>query len=398
MLVKGVLWVSKLVELNNSPPNQRLLWLDALRGFAAFAVLMYHARAAMWVGLHETWARYGTHPDLGAALGYMTTPFMFGHLGVQLFFVVSGFSIHMAAARRLQSDENRAQLFPKRFFIRRFVRLYPTYVLAFLSTALVDAYLIRHVPETVVGIDSHSWASFWATLVGLQGITAPFFGSADVFWTLMLEMHLYLAYPLLFLLSKRKGPEMALCLTLGVQLITTAGLHWMNAEVVWPFWHAGGPVFLKYWFTWTCGFYVAELAAGRGRWHQAFSLPVGVMSLGVGLVLVGVRHPDLAEAFLAVGFAGMIAAGVRAWPDGSSPKVVLPFVVLGVVSYSLYAIHFPLLRLVRALLNDGKPEQGVVLLSVGIVLTLGAAFLFHWTVDQWSIRWSQSVGRGQKKS
>src|SRR6266480_2861015 len=76
----------------------RFAWLDALRGIAALAVVIYHARAILWTGLGEVWKKHGTHPDLNAALGYLTAPFSYGYLGVTLFFVVSGFSIHFRAA------------------------------------------------------------------------------------------------------------------------------------------------------------------------------------------------------------------------------------------------------------------------------------------------------------
>ena len=64
-------------------------------------VVIYHSRAILWIGTATAWRNYRWHPDWNAAVGYLLTPFNLGYLGVTIFFVLSGFSIHLRGAQRL---------------------------------------------------------------------------------------------------------------------------------------------------------------------------------------------------------------------------------------------------------------------------------------------------------
>ena len=112
--------------------NSRLHGIDILRALAALVVVLYHARTEFWIGLQQTYRIYGSHtvrPDIW--LSYASIPFSLGWLGVPVFFVLSGYCIHLGVARKLTNDPGH-RLDVRKFYIRRIVRIYPVYIAALL--------------------------------------------------------------------------------------------------------------------------------------------------------------------------------------------------------------------------------------------------------------------------
>lgn len=102
----------------------RLRFIDSLRGIAASAVVFYHLWNRFDPGANSHHGAISL-PHGGAAAISMFL-FGFGYLGVNLFFVVSGFCIHLPQATKFYatgSDKFSAGKFAK----RRFWRLYPAY-------------------------------------------------------------------------------------------------------------------------------------------------------------------------------------------------------------------------------------------------------------------------------
>src|SRR5262249_3570790 len=98
--------------MGGRPRSERI---DQLRGLAALAVVACHVGVSAYRDVPN---EGGTPwPWLGFVLG-------FGYLGVPLFFVISGFCIHLPQARMLAAGAPRAPEW-RRFFARRLWRLYP---------------------------------------------------------------------------------------------------------------------------------------------------------------------------------------------------------------------------------------------------------------------------------
>src|SRR5215469_16550516 len=91
--------------------------VDQLRGAAALAVVLCHLSVSAYVNTPSPGEAHW--PMLGLVLG-------FGYAGVPLFFVISGFCIHLPQARA-RASEAGAQPDWRQFFRRRFWRLYPPY-------------------------------------------------------------------------------------------------------------------------------------------------------------------------------------------------------------------------------------------------------------------------------
>jgi peptidoglycan/LPS O-acetylase OafA/YrhL len=154
----------------HSPPGQktapRLGWLDALRGYAALVVVLFHLGPSV-LGSER-------HLAIFAIID-------FGKYGVLLFFLVSGYVIPM-------SLERHGSL--RRFWIGRLFRIYPAYLFAVVFLILCTAALPPVLRgETVSSVLAH--ASMMSDPLGLRG-------AVRVFWTLSYEMVFYLVVAGLF--------------------------------------------------------------------------------------------------------------------------------------------------------------------------------------------------------
>jgi peptidoglycan/LPS O-acetylase OafA/YrhL len=365
----------------------RVSSIDALRGLAALSVVAFHAREVFRVGAVNAYHHFRQHPDFSALLNFLLAPFAYGYLGVTLFFVLSGYCIHRRGASRLVADP-QARLDHLQFARRRFWRIYPTYFCALLLTAWIDWWLVTRGIATPPGQDNSLFA-FMISLLSLQGYLAPTFGSNLVFWTLALEIHLYIAYPLLFFLSRRFGPGKALLFTLAaavVHLIAIAAFSMAGH----PTPQADLPVFLPLWFTWTVGFYLAEIDAGRAREIGRHAWPWIILGGVAGAVLAtAIGHPEIAQMFQALLFGACLFWSIR--PQGRrlwSGRLGVALAFIGVFSYSLYAIHLPVLLFLSALWTSWPTGQWEPIWSCcgAMACAVFAAWLFFHAIEWWSVR------------
>ena len=367
---------------------QRDTAIDALRGLAALSVLLFHARGMFWVGFVQTYRQNGLGLNFNAWLGYLSEPFSYGFLGVNLFFVLSGYCIHRRGALMLAKNP-QATLDYGAFAARRFWRIYPTYVAALIITALVDAWIAgrQFVPA---GEQDNSVFAFIVSLLSLQGYFATYFGDNAVFWTLAIEIHFYLAYPILFHLSKIYGPRKTVLFTLALAVAYIAADKLVGIENHLPYRAVQGPVFIPYWFTWATGFFLAEVEAGRTK-------DLGEVTWKILMVcgfLIGFpqvfhdAHPELADLFWALFFAGFLRWSLK--PQGKdfwSGWLGASLAFVGVMSYSLYAIHNPMLQFFHTLVTPAfhyKFESFLPTIAA-VLFVLPCAWLFFQLIEKWSI-------------
>ncbi|MFD5430245.1 acyltransferase family protein [Streptomyces sp. NPDC127084] len=149
-----------------APRRGRIAALDGLRLLAALMVVAYHYLA--WRG---SWPA-PTEITFPTAFPFA----VYGWLGVELFFLISGFVICMSCWGRSLGD----------FFVSRVSRLYPAYWLAVLTTSAV----LLLVPG---GWDPHPWPDI---LINLTMLNEPLgVRSVDaVYWTLFAELRFYLLF------------------------------------------------------------------------------------------------------------------------------------------------------------------------------------------------------------
>lgn len=278
--------------------TDRLEFLDALRGIAALAVLLEHSLA------HH----------LPGYLAWSNQTFTFGQAGVCLFFLISGFIIPISLEK---GGSNSV------FWWRRFWRLFPLY---WLTVAL--AFVVQ--PTNLSG---KSW------LINLT-MLQEFLGQPHVlgvFWTLSLELVLYLGCSLLFRLGLLKKTVLLLTLAVGGYLL----LSFLELFIPRPM--AKGRTFLL--MTALFGLAVQRFTTGSLRGKGLAVTWIGLV-LGLSLAALGdFRHaitPTI--AWVSVLKAWVVAYAVfglgilcrqRSWSG--------PLLWCGRVSYSIYLMHAILL-------------------------------------------------------
>jgi peptidoglycan/LPS O-acetylase OafA/YrhL len=390
-----------------APAGRRLEAVDVLRALAALAVLFGHV----------------PHQFAGAPSRLRTAallPLDFGYLGVPLFLVISGFCIHLAAARAVGTG---AQVSWARFWRRRFFRLYPPYLVAgVLSLGLYFALgAATYAPHERVADARWDVTTHLLMVHNLFRDFATGLGNGP-FWTLGLEEQLYALYFVYLLLRRRFGPDRILpwALLLAVGWRWGVPAAWSAAGVADPHERvlALGPLKLggwqywppAHWFAWLLGAVAAEVHAGVIRLPAAlvsyrtalacFLATVALNSLtlgrlldskwvaGLGLdpwvtALLGVPV-HLADPAFTLGCFVVINRWVRSEAAGRfSRRLARPLATVGLVSYSLYLTHAPVLHLLEYVLSPGPSAAAVALrYAVYPPVCVAVAFVFFYLVER----------------
>ncbi|MCJ0874052.1 acyltransferase [Streptomyces sp. AP-93] len=181
-----------LAETAGPRPAPRLYALDGLRLLAALAVLAFHWTAH--AGVPEIWG--GKVPS--EFMPHIARYTSYGWLGVQLFFIISGFVICMSCWGRKPGD----------FFVSRVVRVFPAYWAAVLLTAGVLT-LVPHLgrPGARTGLDVQT------VLVNFTMFVSPL-GSQyvdGVYWTLWMELQFYLLFAIVVTMGLTYRRVVAFC-------------------------------------------------------------------------------------------------------------------------------------------------------------------------------------------
>ncbi|HET9480073.1 MAG TPA: acyltransferase, partial [Pyrinomonadaceae bacterium] len=229
-----------------SSSSIRFRGLDAWRGFSALLIVLYHFTDQHKQAPADNLLQYPIRlVQFGISQSYIT---------VFLFFVISGFCIHMQWARARASGEEPRIRFGA-FWKRRIRRLYPPYV--------VVLALYLGLTAWTTGLDVTRFVVYDVAmhLLMLHNFDAHTAYSINgIFWTLAIEEQLYLAYFLLLFMRVRWGWT----ITLTICLLARVG--WMIfSHVVWLKTGFGLPVpeaAASHWFTWALGALAVEAMYG----------------------------------------------------------------------------------------------------------------------------------------
>jgi peptidoglycan/LPS O-acetylase OafA/YrhL len=322
------------------PSSTLLRGIDALRGAAALGVVFYHAVEQGDKVLPNNLFQYPIRlVQFGASFGY---------IGVFLFFVISGFCIHLQWARAKAAGVEPQIQFGA-FWKRRIRRLYPPYVITLLLFLLLAAFTVG---INVTHFFVYDLGMHLLMLHNLDPNTC--YTINGVFWTLAIEEQLYLAYFLLLFIRVRWGWSV----TIAVCLV--ARLAWMGfSHVVWVKTGVGIPVpeaAASHWFTWALGALGVEVMFGlttlRG-WSRdlrlATVLIVAASALSSYLPYISkdtllhdfswfLIHPFWGLGFFIV--VNRVILAEQSWlRQATLPSIVSVFSTLGIFSYSIYLTH-----------------------------------------------------------
>lgn len=269
-----------------------------------------------------------------------------GFIGVDIFFVISGFLISSIILNQTQAGTFRL----RDFYARRIRRIFPAFLVVTGAT-VVFGWLVLF-PDEYVDLGTYALASaaFVANIVFYLRVDyfAPDMATQPLIhtWSLSVEEQFYLIWPLLLLWTQQRR-RLQLWL-MGVVWISSFALNlWLvesdvNAAFYWPlprFWELAS------------GGLVAWVMCERPAWYTQLSLRMRHVLAGAGwlAIVAGVVWITKQSAFPGywallpvVGAVLIIGAGESAW---FNVRVLAhPWLVaIGLISYPLYLWHWPLL-------------------------------------------------------
>jgi peptidoglycan/LPS O-acetylase OafA/YrhL len=347
----------------NAPKGSASVHLDALRGFAAFSVLLFHWRKTLFV----EYKAFGHHSLLCKA-GYFISSF--GHQWVIVFFVLSGYLVGGSVMRAL--DTGRWSW--RSYLLTRLTRLYVVLLPALLLGGFCDWFrmylngMLGDINDIAIKLTFSknvfnplspailSPASLFANCLFLQRIRLPgqhyeipVFGSNGPLWSLANEFWYYMAFPLLALMLAR-GRSWWMRAGCGLGLL------------IWG-WFVGQPIVLLG-IPWLMGVLIVYLPAfpARGLWARriAIGMALGLfaVALPVDIKIASTDHIWVTDTLL-----GLIVT-LLIWVLLHCAVQPLPSLYIRIAqrsahsSYTLYLTHYPMMLLLIVLLHMPRVLPG----------------------------------------
>lgn len=313
--------------------------LDGVRGWAILLVMIHHM--AVFIP---------TTPAQQTALGVL----QIGWVGVDLFFVLSGFLI-----TGILLDSRGGPGYFRSFYARRVLRIFPLYYLICAFSFIVLPHLplpsIKAQRFATVGGDQWMYWTFLSN-IALAKFGGPRHGIMDVTWSLAIEEQFYIVWPaLVLMLRPRTLGQLCILIILASPLLRLTGML-LNL-----------PVMSVYAFT-LCrldGLCAGALIAliARGHFQIRPTPRLGAVLIGCGAALFaasavaarGINYWDAGAPLISFGFTGIVStfAGILVLaltiPNAPILRMInnAPMRTLGKYSYAIYLFHLPLRAFIR---------------------------------------------------
>jgi len=335
--------------------------VQGLRAVAVALVVLFHAHV----------------PGLGG-----------GYVGVDVFFVISGFVITGVLLREHASTGSTSIL---SFYGRRVRRILPAATLVIIASVVASYIVLGPLSGNQTAGDAR-WASVFLINVHFATNGTNYLSSQlppsvlQNYWSLAVEEQFYLVYPTIFLVVAAISSHLSLRRRLGVVLGLAVIVSFV-ASVLQTSNNATAAYFSPLPRVWELAL-GGVVAISTTHLRRLPALTASVLSwLGLAAVLLAAfvfssttPYPGWAVALPVLGTALVIAAGVAAPAHGAERVLGLrPFQWLGLVSYSLYLWHWPVLTLATERRSSGSLPVSDALLWV--VLSLMLAILTYLLIE-----------------
>jgi len=341
------------VDESGAPPRDRAFRPDVqgLRALAVALVVLFHAGVPILHG---------------------------GFVGVDVFFVLSGFVITGLLLRRAEHPE---RIGLADFYARRARRILPMATLVIVATVVASYLVLGRFVGRSAAADAR-WASAFLANVHAIGTGTDYLHAGGPvspllqFWSLSVEEQFYVAFPLLLVGALVLGARSGRRRRLAGMLVLLVGAS-LVLSVVQTAWSPAVAYLSPLTRAWELGLGGAcvLLSPWASRWPRPFAGAVGWLGLAM-IALAACRfgastpYPGLAALVPVGGTALVVLAGSSQPPRG--PEVVLGHRSMlwgGAVSYSLYLWHWPLLVIAaEAATTPLSPTARVVLVLVAVAL------------------------------
>lgn len=351
-----------------------------MRGIAAFLVVLYHL-----LGANTLFKEVLAPENLSWSKALYFVP-AYGYVGVFLFFVISGFCIHLRWAKAHSKGVESPEINFIAFWKRRWLRLYPAYLGA------IVLFLWWQYSQGELVFNSLFVGDMITHLLMIHNLEGRFVYSMNgVFWTLAIEEQLYLIYFLLLWMRKKFGWKLTLIISFVTRFLWIGGIFLLNQVL-----NSGNfilfdrPIYveipihegaLSNWWIWVLGAIAVEnylKIIKFPRWCYSLSLAFGFILIGAYIHYGDKSLHDnlmvnlswLFEPFCwGVGFFFLLNWVMQYEGELKSPviiKIVAFCAWVGLFSYSLYLTHEVVLRTFSALPT-----------AIVVILTLIFAYVFY---------------------
>ena len=332
--------------------------IDGLRALAVIVVIAFHLDISWMAG---------------------------GHIGVDVFFVLSGFLITSILITQLENDSFSATTFYIRRIRRLFPALYATVAVSFVAATFIlqpDDFE-RFCRSAIAAVFSVSNFLFWRES-GYWDVSSDTKVLLHT-WSLGVEEQFYLIWPslLLFLWKLKLKPS---SFFIGVSIVGFIFCYLYTAK------DPSGAFYLlpARFFQFAVGGFLATLV-GRGSpdlYLDNRLLKSLLLIIGVSLILLGsatldnVIYPGAYALIPTLGALFVLMSGSGSHGQGKLGKYLLenkPVVWVGRLSYSLYLVHWPIIVLYRYATGPEFTELETAML---LVATLLAGAAMHYGVER----------------
>lgn len=315
---------SQFVDAGGTAPEDRSFRpdIEGLRAVSVLAVVLFHSQVLHVVG---------------------------GYVGVDVFFVISGFVITGVLLRNHTATGRPKML---AFYGRRVLRIVPMATVVIAASMIAERVMFGKVVAETFATDAR-WATLFLANVHPSLLLAPY-------WSLGVEEQFYLVYPVVVLLVASVGRHWSLRAKLGVALsaIIVGSFSWAALHPV----AASASTFARSW-----ELAVGALLAVATGYFKKLAAPSAVVMTWAGLAGLTVIAFFLpyrgsyagTTAVLPVAAAALIIAGGTAAPRAGAEALLKlgPFKWVGRWSYSLYLWHWPVIYVSQQYWGWGHVNQ-----------------------------------------
>lgn len=308
-----------------------------------------------------------------------------GFLGVDVFFVISGFLMAILCG----------QGSVRQFFERRARRLLPAYFVTVILVVIASALITLPVENRQV-LESSVWATFFASNIGFW-LQNSYFSKSEFtpllhLWSLGVEIQFYLIVPLLYILGRRFKLFLPLLLIVSLAFcIVVTNISPKTAFFMMPFrvW--------QFLIGWLIAWHITDAGSVIKR---SWNAPAGAIAI-VSLLLVPLLplepakpgfllgHPGMASLFVCVATGVVLACGLPRVLEANLIGRALE--TIGNYSYSIYLVHYPVI--VLALYQPfsgtvlGAKNAGGLLFQLALITTL-SLFMYSFVEKRGNILFS----------
>jgi peptidoglycan/LPS O-acetylase OafA/YrhL len=333
--------------------------IDGLRAVAVIAVVLYHAFPAAVPG---------------------------GFVGVDVFFVISGFLI----SGIVFSQMVQGRFSFRDFYVRRICRIFPALVVVLSLTCVVGWMWLLPGDWLSLGQEIRGGAFFFANLVFLN--QAGYFDLAATqkpllhLWSLAIEEQFYLVWPIVVLLIYRRPAVLSLVILAGLAVSLTSNILQVANDPTATFYLPGTRAWelligclLAYRAQFSESTVAWNFSGIDGLFSYELQALLGVLLIAAGVVLFDSRQlfPGWRALFPTLGAALLISAGSA---NKINRRLLAnpPITFVGLISYPLYLWHWPIFSF--AIIYKGSSlgiEERLILIGVAVACSIATYLLIE---------------------